>query len=57
MRGDMKYRNEAPDFYFEKLKQELQNDSWKRILAIRLAAIVPQKFMNNLTRMYLERIR
>ena len=57
MRGDMKYRNEAPVFYFEKLRQELQNDSWKRLFAKKIAAIVPPKFMNKLTSIYLKRIR
>ena len=57
MRGDMKYRNQAPDFYFEKLKYELQNDSWKRDIIKKLGPIVSTKILNKFTGTYFKNYR
>lgn len=51
MRNDMKNRTQAHDYYFNKLREELQNDSWKRKIANILNQYLPKslsKFINSL---------
>ena len=51
MRNDMKYRTQAHEYYFNKLREELQNDSWKRKIANILNQYLPKslsKFINSL---------
>lgn len=51
MRNDMKNRTQAHEYYFNKLREELQNDSWKRKIVGVLNSWLPKsiiKYMNNL---------
>lgn len=51
MRSDMKYRTQAHEYYFNKLREELQNDNWKRKIANILNHYLPKsltKFINSL---------
>lgn len=51
MRPDMKCRTQAHNYYFNKLREELQNDSWKRKVVGVLNSWLPKliiKYINNL---------
>ena len=57
MRPDMKYRTQAHDYYFNKLREELQNDSWKRRWFYRISKILPPSLTKKITSVFLKSMR
>ena len=57
MRSDMKYRTQAHEYYFNKLRKELQNDSWKRRWFHKLSQILPPKLTKKITSVFLKSMR
>ena len=56
MRNDMKYRFRAPEYYFEKLQEELKNDNRKRRLN-RLSNILPAFVVKKMNSVYFKFVR
>lgn len=57
MRNDMKYRTQAHEYYFNKLREELMNDSWKRRWFHKLSKILPPMLIKKITSIYLKLMR
>ncbi len=57
MRNDMKYRFRAPEYYFEKLRDELKNDSWKRRWLDRVSCILPTFIVRKMVSSYFKFVR
>ena len=57
MRNDMKNRTQAHEYYFNKLREELQNDSWKRKWFHKLSKILPPKLTKKITSVFLKSMR
>ena len=52
MRPDMKYRTQAHEYYFNKLREELQNDSWRRKMADMLSKCLPKSIIKHINALY-----
>lgn len=57
MRPDMKYRTEAPEYYFTKLREELTSNRWKRKIHYRISKILPKGMLNKLAGIYIKTTR
>ena len=57
MRNDMKYRVNAPEYYFKKLQEELKNDSWKRKCFQRITNLLPRGISNKVKSIYFKTTR
>lgn len=57
MRSDMKNRTQAHDYYFNKLREELQNDRWKRRWFHKLSKILPPMLTKKITSIFLKAMR
>lgn len=52
MRNDMKNRTQAHEYYFNKLREELQNDSWRRKMADMLSKCLPKSIIKYINTLY-----
>ena len=57
MRNDMKNRTQAHEYYFNKLREELQNDSWKKRIYDAMRELMPKSITNQLKKIYFRCIR
>lgn len=53
MRKDMKYRLQAPEYYFNKLREELINDSWRRRLYSAMEGLIPSSILNLIKKIFI----
>lgn len=52
MRPDMKFRTQAHEYYFNKLREELQNNSRKRRMYNAIEELIPRSITNQLKKIY-----
>lgn len=53
-KDDFKYRNEASDFFYHKLQNELNKDNVKRKIFEFVQKIIPHSFINIISTIYIK---